>query len=185
MRGSLRNCMLALALSCPALASAAAPTPQGIAQIQRLFGFDVFYDHVFSTKFDAMEQARSLPPAQRACFSGALRAQFLDAMSTDMARTFVDEQTVAAWITFSATPGGSKMIQAIRESVTAPVTGRPAPDMAAAEAAMTPAEMADVSEFQQSPAAEVMTRKFPDVEVDHAAQAKQAAEGCGIVPKKS
>lgn len=181
----LRSCVLSLAMACPALASAAAPTPQGIAEIQRLFGFDVFYDHVFNTKFGAMEEFKSLPPDQRTCFFGTLRTQFLDQMSADMATTFGDEQTVAAWIKFSATPGGTKMIQAMREMVTARVTGLPPPDMAAVEASLDPGEMVDVFVFQQSPAAEVMKREFPNVEVDHAAQVRQAGEGCGILPKKS
>jgi hypothetical protein len=186
MSGFLRCAMLLSVLCCPTMAAATAPTPQGIAHVERLLGLNLLYDHLFDEKFLEDKAFDLLEPAQRTCFFETLRSQFHDVMSRHTGEMFVDEETVAAWIRFSATRGGSKLLGAVKASVTAPMTGQPKPDLAAIQAAMDPEEMMDVSLFESSPAAAVMGKPFPQLEIgDTSAQTKRAAEGCGIVRANS
>lgn len=185
MRPLLRYCLLLLTAGCSAVATAAAPTPQQIAEIQRLWGLDLAYEHLISTKFDSMVELRSLPAGEQQCLKGTLRAQVLDSANRDLGAMFVDEETIAAWISFAATPGGTKVMQGLRDTLTAHVTGLPAPDMSAVEASMDPGEQVDLFRFQNSPAGEVVKKGFPAAKAIDPAELRAAVERCGIAQGSS
>jgi len=180
MRASLRGCALLLAMGVSSLASAAAPTPQALGDIQRLLGLDVVVDHLIAAKFDNAEELASLAPEQKECLSGSLRAQVLDSGKGDLAQLFVDQETVAEWLRFAGTTGGSKMMEALRGNLTAAVTGLPRPDIAAVEASLTSAEKVDVFLFANSPAGQVVKKKFPDAKPVDTAELEAAVQRCGL-----
>ena len=177
----LRGGILMLALCCPAFALAAPPTPQGLTDIQKLFGFDVLIDLVFEKQFDAAPIFNTLAPEKKACLLDLLRADMHASMGKSMGEMFVDQKTIADWMAFSLTSGGGTFLQMMRATVVAKATGQEAPDLAAAMMALGPAESAEVAAFMHSPAAQVMEKGFPEMPTSDETAMEQKFEQCDIV----
>ena len=177
----LRGGLLMLALCCPPFALAAPPTSQGLADIEKLFGFDVLIDLVFEKQFDAAPIFDTLAPEKRTCLLDLLRADMHVAMGKSIGEMFVDQQTIADWMAFSLTPGGGTFLQAMRDTVEASAKGEKAPDMAAVMMALAPEDTAAVAAFMHSPAAQVMEKGFPDMPTSGGTPMERQFEHCGIV----
>ena len=108
-------------------------------------------------------------------FAGALNDAFRD--------LFVEAQAVEDWLRFAQTPGGSRFMEFVRSGVVATVRNQPRPEPEPFMRGMTPEQLADVSRFVTSPAAAVLKRDFPDLDLppqQQATLAKQVKAQCGV-----
>ncbi|MFD0738147.1 hypothetical protein ACFQZQ_02425 [Lysobacter koreensis] len=184
MNAFLRS-MCLLLLCFPSIAAADAPTPQSIVAVERMLGLDVTIDYVLAKLFETDASFEVFPPGQRKCLLDSLTENAHADMRQSIGSMFGDDATAVAWIAFAKTPGGSKVLGAMRDMTIAQVKGQPVPDMAAVEAGLGAAERQDIAAFMQTPAAEVMQKKFPSFgSADQdAAAVEVAAQNCGIVRK--
>lgn len=166
---SLRRSGLWLLLAALALpAAAAVPAHEQVKQLQQLFGFDSAIVRVMETEVGKEPAFAALTPAQRTCLLARIEP-IMSVKLVDAFRTlFGDEQTAGQWIAFAQTDGGGKLMQFVRKGVEASINGQPAPEAESVLGGMPQAQMAQVVEFMGTPAAKVLEREFPDLDMTDA-----------------
>lgn len=148
-------------------AQPAAPrlTVEQSREAQALFGFDVAIPIIIEVAFKEQPEYQNMTPAQRECVLSLASPAFHGLFDDAFIELFGDSGTVVAWRAFSETPGGRVFLGSIRKVVLSKIKNEPEPDMAATMTAMSDAEKADIVLFMGSPAAGVMKKGFPDVDL--------------------
>lgn len=181
VRGFVAGALL-LSLSPVALAKTA-PTDGQVAQVQHLLGFDQAFSQAMDAKIDGAPELAQLSAGQRSCVGGIVRPAFAGALNNAFRDLFVDSTTVEDWVRFSQTPGGSRFLEFVRTGVLATVRQQPRPEPATFMQGLSPEQLADVGEFMSSPAATVLQRDFPDIDLPQAQQValeRQVKDECGV-----
>lgn len=160
--------MFTMALAAPTLA--APPSDQQIDHLQQLMGFDTMIGMV-ADKAVTLENLNSREPdltrLQSVCMIEHLkpqvRQQLQDMVHAGFKELFVNTDTAQAWLDFSGTKAGDRLLSFMREAVQSAISGRPTPDPEAAFADLSEQEAAELLDFKNSVAGEVMNKSFPDV----------------------
>lgn len=160
--------MFTMALAVPALATP--PSDQQIDRLQQVMGFDTVIGMVADkavTLEDLNSRAPDLTRLQSVCVIEHLKPQvrqkLQDIAHASFKELFVDTDTAQAWLDFSATKAGDKVLSFMREVVQSAISDRPAPDPEATFADLSEQEATEVLDFKNSAAGEVMNKRFPDV----------------------
>lgn len=153
--------VLAVALVAAPLVHAATPTPAQNRQASMLFGIDALVPAVFN---DAMEKQSPADwtRTQRECVRDAALPLFKDAVDTQLGVMFETGENIDAWVAFSNTAGGHKMVELMQRTVASTARGGPTPDVDATMKALTAQEMMDITTFMGTPAAAIVKKGFPD-----------------------
>jgi hypothetical protein len=168
----------------------AAPAPLTVAQsreAQAMFGFDVAIPTIIEVAFKEQPQYRTMTPKQRECLLGMASPAFHGLFDDAFIELFGDTDVLADWKAFSATNGGRIFLDGMRKAVLFKIKGGPEPDMGELFGAMGDAEKADIVVFMQSPAASVMKKGFPDVELPPGLENTlnaRAQKECGVTLDK-
>ncbi|WP_213604930.1 hypothetical protein [Pseudoxanthomonas japonensis] len=164
-------------------ASATLPTHEQVRQLQQLFGFDSALVQVMETEIGKEPAFADMAPAQRTCLLARIEP-IMSVKLVDAFRTlFGDEQTAGQWIAFAETEGGGKLMQFVRKGVESSINGQPAPEPESMLGGLPQAAMMQVVEFMGTPAAKVLEREFPDLDMTDAeldAFKDDAQTHCGI-----
>lgn len=138
-----------------ASASASEPTPAQINQIEAVLGLDAAIPAVVDKAIPA-EAATVWTPAQRACVVGGFSREFELRLQASLGRGFASGENIEAWIAFSRTAGGKKMMDIFGRAVTAAISGTASPDAQSEAAALSPVEQKDILAFMATPAAKLL-----------------------------
>lgn len=179
----LRACVAGALLSLPFAVAANAPTDAQVVQVQQLLGFDQAFEQVMDDKIDDAPELAGYSATKRSCVGGLVRPAFAGALNDAFRDLFVDGETVEDWVRFSQTPGGSRFLEFVRTGVLATVRQQPRPEPATFMQGLSPEQIADVGAFMSSPAATVLQRDFPEIDLPHELQAsleKQVKDQCGV-----
>ncbi len=176
-----------LLLSLPLAAAANAPTDSQVVQVQRLLGFDQAFAQVMDDKIEDAPELAHYSARERSCVSGLVRPAFAGALNNAFRDLFVDGATVEDWMRFSQTPGGSRFLEFVRTGVVATARNQPRPEPETFMQGMSPEQLGDVATFMASPAATVLQRDFPEIDLPADMQTrleKQVKAECGVeLPK--
>lgn len=165
-------------------ASATAPTDAEIVGIRNLLGFTPEVTvKVVRMSLERQPELDRYDAAKQDCLIEGLRPEVDGKLHQAFGELFEDSGTIAAWMRFAGTPGGGKLVGAMRAAVNAKLDGGMAPNPLGMIAGMTEVERADVEAFLESPASAVLKKDFPDMERP-VAFGEEAARRCGIAEWK-
>ncbi len=160
------------------------PTDAEIVQIRTLLGFTPeVTSKVVRTSLEQQPELKHYDAAKQDCLLKGLQPEVDRKLQQAFGDLFQDSETIAAWLRFAGTPGGGKLVGAMRSSVNAKVDGGMAPNPIGMIAGMNDAERADVTAFMESPASGVLKKDFPDMERP-VAFGEETARRCGIAEWK-
>lgn len=185
-RRSATVAMLVFAsLFCAAQAAyARTPTDAEITQIRNLLGFTPEVTlKVVRMSFERQPELKRYDAAKQDCLLKGLQPEVDGKLHEAFGDLFEDSETIAAWMRFAGTPGGGKLVGAMRAAVDAKLNGGMAPNPLGMIAGMTETERADVEAFLESPASAVLKKDFPDMERP-VAFGEEVARRCGIAEWK-
>lgn len=165
-------------------ASATAPTDAEIVQIRNLLGFTPeVTTKVVRMSLERQPELKRYDAAKQDCLLKGLQPEVDGKLHEAFGDLFEDSETIAAWLRFAGTPGGGKLVGAMRAAVDAKLNGGMTPNPLGMIAGMTEAERADVEAFLESPASAVLKKNFPDMERP-TAFGEEVARRCGIAEWK-
>ena len=158
--------------------------------LQAMLGFDAAMPTALD---DALKRHGSADwtPAQRTCVAGHVQPLMQESLDRSIAELFGSTDTAKGWLDFAATDAGRKMLASVREVVAASVARKSRPTEAEAEADSAPPAMPQFTDeetmamlaFMTSPAAQVLSRDFPEPELDPeriAALQPRIESTCGV-----
>lgn len=171
----------------PVVAAAAVPSDSQVARVQQLLGFDEAFALSMDEKFDRSPEMAHYSNRERSCVSGLVRPAFAGALNNAFRDLFGDAAVVEDWERFAQTPGGARFMEFVRSGVVATVRNQPRPEPEQFMDGLTPDQLNDVAKFMSSPAAAVLKRDFPEVDLPQDLQAtlaKKVQAQCGVeLPK--
>ncbi|HJR73395.1 MAG TPA: hypothetical protein VJ806_07120 [Luteimonas sp.] len=186
MRPIIATALAIAALFGPMQAAAQARklTEAEIVQIRNLLGFTPEVTlKVVRMSLEQQPELKRYDAAKQDCLLKGLQPEVDGKLQQAFGDLFEDSETIAAWLRFADTPGGGKLVGAMRMAVTAKVDGGMVPNPLGMIAGMTDAERADVTAFMESPASAVLKKDFPDME-QPTAFGEATARRCGIAEWK-
>jgi len=157
----------------PLAATAMPPTADDIASIKHMFGFDELIRIAVDRAFDAKHFSQ-FDETQLACIKQAMAPVFNSRIDEAFARTFVSHEYVGDWQKFADTAGGGKFMGFIQKGMAAVGEGLPPPPMSDLAPQLSEDELAQVNTFMQTPAAAVVSKGMPDLELKLTPEMKAA-----------
>ncbi|MGO4220399.1 hypothetical protein AB4Y64_00830 [Lysobacter sp. TAF61] len=187
MTHALRRVAAVALVLLPVVAVAAVPTDGQVARVQQLLGFDEAFALTMDEKFERAPELSHYSSTERTCVSGLVRPAFAGALNDAFRNLFGDGAVVEDWERFAQTPGGARFMEFVRSGVVATARNQPRPEPEAFMRGMTPEQFDEVSKFLASPAAAVLKREFPEMDLPQEQQSILAAKvhsQCGVeLPK--